>query len=168
MVGAATFLMGLLPGYATLGIMAPVLLVLLRIVQGIGLGGEFGGPSALLAELGARRHSRAFWMSLANLGIPLGGMAASAMLLALNKSFATSGWRIAMLLSVVIVVPALLARYKLSDSPLFERIKQREQLAAIPSLAVLNRHAIPILLLAMVSAFQQMDGYGVELTLSRS
>jgi MHS family shikimate/dehydroshikimate transporter-like MFS transporter len=158
-VGVTTCLTGLLPGYATLGIAAPVLLVLLRIVQGIGLGGEFGGASALLAEFGAKRRSRAFWMSLANLGIPLGGMSASAVLLLFSKSFATTGWRVAMLLSIVIVIPALLARYRLADSPLFERLKQREQLARMPSFAVFKTHAAPIILLALVSGFQQMDGY---------
>ncbi len=158
-MGVTTCLTGLLPGYATLGIAAPVLLVLLRIVQGIGLGGEFGGASALLAEFGAKRRSRAFWMSLANLGIPLGGMSASAVLLLFSKSFATTGWRVAMLLSIVIVIPALLARYRLADSPLFERLKQREQLARMPSFAVFKTHAAPIILLALVSGFQQMDGY---------
>lgn len=158
-VGITTCLTGLLPGYATLGIASPILLVLLRIVQGIGLGGEFGGASALLAEFGAQRRSRAFWMSLANLGIPLGGMSASAALLVFNKTFATTGWRIAMLISAVIVIPALLARYKLADSPLFERLKQREELAHMPSFSVFKKHAAPIILLALVSAFQQMDGY---------
>ncbi len=158
-VGAATCLTGLLPGYATLGVAAPVLLVLLRIVQGIGLGGEFGGASALLAEFGSKRRSRAFWMSLANLGIPLGAMAASGAMLLLSGSFTTTGWRVAMLLSAVIVIPALLARYKLADSPLFERLKQREQLARMPSFTVFKEHAGPIILLALVSAFQQMDGY---------
>jgi MFS transporter, MHS family, shikimate and dehydroshikimate transport protein len=159
LVGLTTCLTGLLPGYATLGIAAPILLVLLRILQGIGLGGEFGGASALLAEFGARRKSRAFWMSLANLGIALGGIAASAMLLLLSDSFATGGWRVAMLLSIVIVIPALLARYKLADSPLFERLKQREQVVRMPSVAVLRTHALRIVLLALVFGFQQMDGY---------
>jgi MFS family permease len=158
-VGVTTCLTGLLPGFATLGIAAPILLVVLRVIQGIGLGGEFGGASALLAEFGARRRSRAFWMSLANLGIPLGGMSASAALLFFNKTFATTGWRIAMLLSAVIVIPALLARYNLADSPLFERLKQREELARMPSFSVFRQHAAPIILLALVSAFQQMDGY---------
>jgi MFS family permease len=62
-------------------------------VQGIGLGGEFGGASSLLAEFGAERKSRAFWMSLANLGVPLGAMAASGAMLVLSKTFATTGWR---------------------------------------------------------------------------
>lgn len=158
-VGATTCLTGLLPGYARLGIAAPVLLVVLRMVQGLGLGGEFGGTSSLLAEFGAGRRSRAFWMSLANLGVPLGGLAASGVMLVMSRSFATTGWRIAMLLSVVIVIPALLARYKLADSALFERVKQREQLAASPSLDVFKMHAGPIVLLALVVAFMSMDGF---------
>ena len=158
-VGVATFLTGLLPGYDRLGIAAPVLLVALRIVQGIGLGGEFGGASALLAEFGAKRRSRAFWMSLANLGIPLGAIAANATVKIFSKTFNTTGWRIGMLLSAVIVIPALLARYKLADSPLFERLRQREQLARMPSFSVFKKFAAPIILLALVSAFQQMDGY---------
>jgi MHS family shikimate/dehydroshikimate transporter-like MFS transporter len=156
-VGGSTCLTGLLPGYTKLGIMAPVLLVLLRIIQGIGVGGEFGGATSLLAEFGAKRKSRAFWMSLANLGISLGLISASAVFLLLSKSFATTGWRIAMLLSAFILIPALVARYKLADSPLFEQLKRREQLARMPSFGVLRNHAIPIILLATVAAFQLMD-----------
>jgi MHS family shikimate/dehydroshikimate transporter-like MFS transporter len=156
-VGGSTCLTGLLPGYAKLGIVAPVLLVLLRIIQGIGVGGEFGGATSLLAEFGAKRQSRAFWTSLANLGISLGLISASAVFLVLRRSFATTGWRIAMLLSAIIVIPALVARYKLADSPLFEQLKRREQLARMPSLAVIREHPVPIILLATVSAFQVMD-----------
>jgi MFS family permease len=158
-VGISTCLTGLLPSYARWGIAAPALLVVLRIAQGIGLSGEFGGTSSLLAEFGAERRSRAFWVSLANLGIPLGGIAASGVMLVLSKTFATTGWRIAMLLSVVIVVPALLARYKLSDSPFFERLKQQQQLAAMPSLAVFKMHFRPVILLALFVAFMSMDGF---------
>jgi MFS family permease len=159
LVGLTTCLTGVLPGYSTIGIAAPVLLVVLRILQGIGLGGEFGGASALLAEFASRRKSRAFWMSLANLGIALGGILASAVLLLMSDSFATGGWRIAMLLSAVIVIPALLARYKLADSPLFERVKAREQIARLPGVTVFRMHGARIVLLALVFAFQQMDGY---------
>jgi MFS family permease len=159
LVGLTTCLTGLLPGYDSLGIAAPILLVGLRILQGIGLGGEFGGASALLAEFGAKRRSRAFWTSLANLGIAFGGILASAVLLLFSDNFAAGGWRIAMLLSAVIVIPALLARYKLADSTLFERVKEREQVARLPSVAVFRTHASRIVLLAFVFAFQQMDGY---------
>ena len=113
-VGTTTCLTGLLPGYAKLGIAAPILLLTLRIIQGIGIGGEFGGASSLLAEFGAQRRHRAFWMSLANLGLALGLMSGSAVFLFWRDTFATTGWRIAMLLSAVIAIPALVARYKLS------------------------------------------------------
>jgi MFS family permease len=156
-VGASTCLTGLLPGYATIGIAAPILLVLLRIIQGIGVGGEFGGATSLLAEFGAKRRSRAFWMSLANLGLALGIMAASGMFLLLRKSFATTGWRVAMVFSAIVVVPALVARYKLADSPLFELLKHREQLARLPSFDVFRKHAGSIFLLATVAAFQNLD-----------
>jgi MHS family shikimate/dehydroshikimate transporter-like MFS transporter len=158
-VGATTCLTGLLPGYAKLGIAAPVLLVVLRIVQGIGIGGEFGGASSLLGEFAAQRSRRAFWMSLANLGVPLGSISASVVLLVMSKTFATFGWRVAMLLSVVIVIPALLARYKLADSPQFEQLKQTDKLAALPSFAVLKHHPRSVILLALVAAFVSMDGF---------
>jgi len=120
-------------------------------------GGEFGGATSLLAEFGAKRRSRAFWMSLANLGLALGIMAASGMFLLLRKSFATTGWRVAMLLSAIIVIPALVARYKLADSPLFEQLKHRQQLARLPSFDVFRKHAGSIFLLATVAAFQNLD-----------
>jgi hypothetical protein len=69
------------------------------------------------------------------------------------------GWRIAMLLSALIVIPALLARYKLADTPLLERLRQQDQLSKLPSFDVVRLHARSIILLALVSAFQQMDGY---------
>lgn len=157
-VGASTCLTGLLPGYSKLGIAAPILLVSLRIVQGIGIGGEFGGASSLLAEFGARRRHRAFWMSLANLGLALGLMFGSAVFLFWRSSFATTGWRIAMLLSAIIAVPALIARYQLADSPIFEQLKRREQLAKLPSFDVFREHAVPIFALAVVAAFQTVEG----------
>ncbi len=156
-VGTTTCVTGLLPGYAKLGLAAPVLLVCLRVIQGIGIGGEFGGASSLLAEFAARRRHRAFWMSLANLGIALGLMAGSAVFLLWRNTFATTGWRIAMLLSAIIAIPALVARYKLSDSPLFAQLKNREQVARVPSFEVFRKHASSIILLAMIVAFQIMD-----------
>lgn len=157
-VGASTCLTGLLPGYSKLGIAAPILLVSLRIVQGIGIGGEFGGASALLAEFGARRRHRAFWMSLSNLGLALGLMSGSAVFLFWRAGFATTGWRNAMLLSAIIAVPALIARYQLADSPIFEQLKRREQLAKLPSFDVFRGHAVPIFALAVVAAFQTVEG----------
>jgi MFS transporter, MHS family, shikimate and dehydroshikimate transport protein len=96
-------------------------------------------------------------MSLANLGIALGLMAGSAVFLLWRNTFATTGWRIAMLLSAIIAIPALVARYKLTDSPLFEQLKRREQVARVPSFDVFRKHASPIILLSTIFAFQIMD-----------
>jgi MFS transporter, MHS family, shikimate and dehydroshikimate transport protein len=156
-VGASTCVTGLLPGYSRLGLAAPVLLVCLRVVQGIGIGGEFGGASSLLAEFAAKRRCRAFWTSLASLGIALGLMAGSAIFLVLRNTFATSGWRVAMLLSALIAIPALVARYKLTESPLFGQLRRREQLSRLPTFDVFRKHAFSIAVLAMVTAFQIMD-----------
>lgn len=156
-VGLSTCLTGMLPGYTKLGVAAPALLVVLRVIQGIALGGEFGGATSLLAEFAARRRSRAFWISIANLGLALGLMAGSFTFLALRNTFADSGWRVAMLLSAIIVIPALLARYRLADSPLFELLKSQEERSRAPSFEVFREHARPLILLAIVSAFQIMD-----------
>ena len=103
-------------------------------------GGEFGGASTLLAEFGAQRKHRPSG-SPSPILHALGAMAASSVMFMLSSSFKTGGWRVAMLLSVVIVIPALLARYKLPDTPLFERLKQQDQLAKLPSFASFQKHS---------------------------
>ena len=97
-------------------------------------------------------------MSL-NLGVPLGAMSAGVVLLVMSKTFTTFGWRVAMLLSVVIVIPALLARYKLADSPLFEQLRQTDKIAALPSFGVLKHHPASVILVVLVCAFGSMDGF---------
>jgi MFS family permease len=129
----------------------------LRVIQGTALGLEFGGATSLLAEVAAGRRARAFWISIANLGLALGLMAGSFTFFALRNTFADTGWRVAMLLSAIIVIPALFARYWLSDSPLFELLKSREERSKAPSFEVFREHAKPLILLAIVSAFQIMD-----------
>ncbi len=156
--GAATALIGLLPpasviGYAT----APILLTLLRFFQGFGLGGEFGGATALLAEFGARRKYRAFWVGFANAGFPIGGALGALALLIPN--FSTTGWRIAFLLSLVIAIPAIITRYIIAESPMFMEILRRKLTERAPSITVFKRYWAPIILLALLSAFQQFDGY---------
>jgi MFS family permease len=127
LTGVGTFLMGLLPGYATIGMAAPILLLILRVVQGIGLGGEWGGAVTLSAEHAdgeAFRTRRGLLTSTVQLGVPLGNLLASGALVAMsalmsNDSFYTWGWRVPFLASGLLVAVGLWTRLKVAESPLF-------------------------------------------------
>ncbi|MBV2366678.1 MFS transporter [Streptomonospora nanhaiensis] len=142
-IGGATFLIGLLPDYDTIGVWAPVLLVTLRLVQGLGLGGEFGGASLLTVEH-APRHSRGFWGSLPQTGGPIGYLIAVAVvsLFALlpEDAFLSWGWRVPFLLSAVLLVVGLLVRLKIEETPAFHRVKAAEAQARVPLLTALRRY----------------------------
>jgi MFS family permease len=127
LIGVSTFLMGCLPTFDAIGYWAPLLLVLLRFVQGFALGGEWGGAVLLVAEHSPNR-SRAFWGSFPQAGVPLGNLLATIVLLLLSATlsdaeFLSWGWRVGFWLSVVIVGIGYYIRTKVSDSPIFEAAK---------------------------------------------
>ncbi|MET1756833.1 MFS transporter [Novosphingobium sp. RD2P27] len=127
MIGVSTFLMGCLPTFGSIGYWAPVLLVLLRFIQGFALGGEWGGAILLVAEHSPNK-SRAFWGSFPQAGVPLGNVLATIVLLVLSAtlseaSFLQWGWRIGFWLSVVIVGIGYYIRTQVADSPVFEAAK---------------------------------------------
>ncbi|QZP07503.1 MFS transporter [Caenibius sp. WL] len=127
LIGASTFLMGCLPTFNTIGYWAPVLLVLLRFIQGFALGGEWGGAVLLVAEHSPNR-SRAFWGSFPQAGVPLGNLLATIVLLVLSatlsdEAFLSWGWRIGFWLSVIIVGVGYYIRTQVTDSPIFEAAK---------------------------------------------
>ncbi|WP_016746311.1 MFS transporter [Rhizorhabdus wittichii] len=127
LIGASTFLMGCLPTFATIGYWAPLLLVLLRFVQGFALGGEWGGAVLLVTEHSPNR-SRGFWGSFPQAGIPMGNLLATIVLLLLSATlsegeFLAWGWRVGFWLSVIIVGVGYYIRTKVSDSPIFEAAK---------------------------------------------
>ena len=127
-VGTATFLMGCLPGYASIGIWSPLLLVFLRFAQGFALGGEWGGAVLLVAEHSPDR-SRGFWTSWPQAGVPGGNLLATIVLLILttvldDAEFLAWGWRVAFWLSAVIVFVGFYIRTKVSDAPIFEAAHQ--------------------------------------------
>jgi metabolite-proton symporter len=129
MMGGATFLMGLLPGYAAIGIGAPLLLTALRLVQGFALGGEWGGSVLLVAEHGSARH-RGFWASWPQAGAPGGNLLATGVLAVLaavqsEADFVSWGWRIPFLLSGVLVGIGLWIRLRVSETPVFEAAAAR-------------------------------------------
>lgn len=141
-MGMGTGLVGLLPTYETFGIAAPLLLVFLRILQGIGLGGEWGGAVLMAVEYAPRR-SRGLFGSLPQAGVPVGLILATAVF-ALISSLPDSalfswGWRIPFLFSFVLVAVGLLIRYKVAESPVFDQMRQNEGITRAP-LAKTARH----------------------------
>ena len=124
LMGAASFAIGLLPTYATIGALAPVLLIVLRLIQGFAVGGEWGG-AALMALEHSDEHRRGFSASFANMGAPAGAVLSTIVLafvtLLPEDDFLSWGWRIPFLLSAVLVGVGLYVRLKVTESPLFEQ-----------------------------------------------
>ncbi|GAB2534375.1 MFS transporter [Nocardia heshunensis] len=147
LVGAATFLMGCLPTFGQVGYLAPVLLVVLRFVQGFAIGGEWGGAVLLVAEHSPSK-SRAFWASWPQAAVPLGNMLATVVLLALTSTlsdaaFLSWGWRVAFWLSAVVVLIGYYVRTKITDAPIFlaaQQLAEQEKAASISALEVLKRY----------------------------
>ncbi|GAA1110126.1 MFS transporter [Arthrobacter flavus] len=129
LVGVATFLMGCLPGFNTIGYWAPALLVVLRFVQGFAVGGEWGGAVLLVAEHSPNK-SRGFWASWPQAAVPVGNLLATVVLLTMSfilpeDEFLAWGWRVAFWLSAVIVVIGYYIRTHVSEAPIF--LEAREQ-----------------------------------------
>jgi MFS transporter, MHS family, shikimate and dehydroshikimate transport protein len=141
-IGIGTFLIGLLPGYAEIGIAAPVLLVILRIVQGIGLGGEYGGASLLTIEHAAH-HRRGFWGSLPQAASPAGLLLATAIFALLSLmpagQFASWGWRVPFLLSILMLAVGLFIRLRIAETPEFEASRVQGE-KHIPVMELLRTH----------------------------
>ncbi|WP_424216071.1 MFS transporter (plasmid) [Streptomyces sp. BI20] len=150
LMGGATFAMGLLPTYDTIGVGAPVLLTVLRLVQGFALGGEWGGAVLIVSEHGSDAH-RGFWSSWPQSGAPGGNLLATGVLALLaavqsEEAFLAWGWRIPFLLSGVLVVIGLWIRVSVSESPVFlaarakaEEAAARGEVGAAPAVEVLRR-----------------------------
>jgi len=127
MMGVATFAIGLLPTYASIGIAAPILLLVCRLTQGFAVGGEWGGAVLMAAEHGDEAR-RGFWSSWPQAGVPLGNLLATGVLFVLaavqsDAAFEAWGWRIPFLLSAVLVGIGLYVRLQLEESPVYEEAK---------------------------------------------
>jgi MFS family permease len=138
MMGAATFVVGLLPGYETLGMLAPVLLVLMRVVQGLALGGEYGGAATYIAEH-APDGQRGFYTSWIQTTATMGIVLALLVILICRQSFgeeafAAWAWRVPFLISAILVALSIYIRLKLEESPLFVRLKEQGKASANPAL----------------------------------
>ncbi|MDQ0209534.1 MFS transporter [Arthrobacter bambusae] len=147
-IGVATVLIGALPGYGSIGISAPIILVLLRFAQGVGVGGEWGGAVLLSSEYGDPQR-RGFWASAAQVGPPAGNLLANGILAVLTVTlseaqFISFGWRIAFLVSAVLVGFGLWIRLKLEDTPIFKAIEAHGEQSNAPVREVFSKELRPL------------------------
>jgi MFS transporter, MHS family, shikimate and dehydroshikimate transport protein len=142
-MGIATFLIGCLPTYASVGIWAPVMLLILRIFQGIGIGGEWGG-AVLMAVEHSPTGRRGFYGSWPQIGVPAGLLLSSGMVYLLSylpeADFFAWGWRIAFLISAVLVAVGLYIRLKIMETPAFTRIQETKKVAHVPFFELIRTH----------------------------
>jgi metabolite-proton symporter len=162
LMGIATFLIGVLPGAGTIGVTAAVLLVLLRIVQGIGVGGEWGGSVLMSMEWGSPRR-RGFMASWPQLGVPLGLLLSTGMVRVMSSAtgddFETWGWRVPFLVSIVLIGVGLYVRLNVMESPDFEKVKAERTVHKAPIVEVIKRQPLEILTSAFVRMAEQAPFY---------
>jgi metabolite-proton symporter len=163
LMGIATFLIGCLPSFSTIGIAAPILLTLLRIAQGIGVGGEWGGSVLMSMEWG-HRHRKGLMASFPQLGVPIGLLLSTAMIKLMTAvvspdAFDSWGWRIPFLVSFVLVLIGLYVRLRVMESPEFREVKEADAVVRRPFLQVLKEHPMEILTSAFVRLSEQAPFY---------
>lgn len=150
LMGGSTLLIGLLPGYASIGIAAPILLCLLRCSQGLGLGGEWGG-AALLATEHAPEGKRAWFGMFPQFGPSVGFLLATLTFLGLSVSlteaqFESWGWRIPFVASALLMIVGLYVRFKLAETPAFSKVLAKQATHKLPIKFLLQHHLKPVLL----------------------
>ena len=164
LTGGATALIGLLPTYTAIGIAAPLMLVVLRLIQGFGVGGEWGG-AVLIATEHASRRQRALYGSFAQFGVPIGVLTSNLAFLAVaglpDEDFLGWGWRIPFLLSLVLVVVGFVVRSRLQDAPEFARVKERREESSVPVAELVRRYPKILTLASLASIAPPAVGYTV-------
>ena len=162
LMGIATMLIGVLPTYSKIGIAAPILLTLLRVAQGIGVGGEWGGSVLLSMEWGSRKR-RGLMASWPQMGVPLGLIVSTlAIKLATKYSgngFDTWGWRLPFLFSVVLIGIGLYVRLRVLESPEFTEVRKQEKVVKQPLLQVITTQPREVLTSAFVRLSEQAPFY---------
>lgn len=127
LMGTASFLIGLLPTFAAVGVAAPILLVVLRVIQGVAIGGEWAGATLMVTEH-AEAHRRGFWNGLMQMGSPIGSLLSVAVVTVItllpDDSFLSWGWRIPFLVSVLLLAIGIYVRISISESPVFEAARK--------------------------------------------
>lgn len=162
LMGVVTTLIGLLPNYASIGVWAPIILVVLRILQGISAGGEWGG-AAMMAVEHAPRHKRGVFGAYPQIGVPVGmllatGVLGTVSLLLDDEQFAAWGWRVPFLVSFVLIFVGFYIRRKVAESPAFEELKKKGK-AQAPLRQLFGQEFGTVLKAALAFAGNNAAGY---------
>jgi MFS family permease len=162
-MGAATFLVALVPGYDRIGIWGAVILTFLRFVQGIGVGGEWGGSVLLSMEWAQSNQHRGFIASWPQFGVPAGLFLANLAVLGVSAisgdQFLTWGWRVPFLLSILLIAVGLYIRLGILETPVFRQLTADRKIERAPVLAVLRSHPREIILTALCRMAEQAPFY---------
>ncbi|MEV8338269.1 MFS transporter [Leucobacter sp. NPDC077196] len=163
LMGLATALIGVLPTYAQIGVAAPVLLVLLRVLQGFSAGGEWGG-AALMSVEHAPENKRGFFGAYPQIGVPLGMILATATMWVITTSlteeqFLSWGWRLPFLFSIVLILVGYFIRRAVEESPVFKELQERKGESAAPLKTLFSKHAKEVVLAALIFIANNAAGY---------
>ena len=163
MTGIATAAVGLVPGYSSIGIWGAIILTILRLIQGIGVGGEWGGSVLLAMEWAQTNKNRGFIASWPQFGAPAGLFLANIMVLVFSwisgDQFLVWGWRIPFLLSIIMVAIGLWIRLGILETPVFQRILAEKKVERAPTIEVLKRQPREVILSALLRLAEQSPGY---------
>ena len=163
LMGSATFLVAFVPGYERIGIWGAIILTVLRFVQGIGVGGEWGGSVLLSMEWAQSNRHRGFIASWPRFGVPAGlflsNLAVLAMSAVSREQFLTWGWRVPFLFSIVLVAVGLYIRLGILETPVFVRLVAERRIERAPVLEVLRRQPREIILTALCRMAEQAPFY---------
>jgi MFS transporter, MHS family, shikimate and dehydroshikimate transport protein len=149
-MGISTFLIGLIPNYAAIGVAAPLLLLLLRLLQGIGLGGEWGGAVLMSFEY-APRNRRGYYACFPQVGLAIGLCLATGVVALLtwvlpDAAFQSWGWRVAFLLSIVLVIVGIFVRLRILETPEFTKVRESRKIVSVPVGEVIRDYKKNVLL----------------------
>jgi metabolite-proton symporter len=162
LMGLSSVAIGLVPPFQTIGIWAPLLLTVLRVLQGLGVGGEWGG-SVLLAMEWGRTHRRGLMASWPQMGVPIGVLLSAGLFTLFNNltgnDFGTWGWRIPFLLSSVLILVGLYIRGRVLETPIFAKLLEEKKTARAPVVEVLRNNPREVILSALLRTGQQAPFY---------
>jgi len=143
LMGFGTFLVGLLPTYQQIGILAPILLIALRLLQAMGLGGEWGGAVLLVSE-SAPAERRGLFGSLVQVGNPIGRLTATGVFALATRlpesDFLSWGWRIPFLASALLIIVGLVIRFQIDETPEFQKLRQNKKTVKMPVVEALTKY----------------------------